>query len=187
MTGGNCNTMQIEAYNKDNKLVASLNDNNQLVGFYPLDDGMRLHVIDDFQLRNQFDSEDVPKFEISEEEYAKRGNTVKTFLMKNKMGMIRSILIFLFLNPFSWKFICFTYFFCLKGKYNQEYVKNKEQQEAEEKSLAESIKIGSRCKVTVTNAPTRLGTVMYTGSVDGLQGSWIGIKYDEPVGKHDGM
>lgn len=88
MTGGNCNTMQIEAYNKDNKLVASLNDNNQLVGFYPLDDGMRLHVIDDFQLRNQFDSEDVPKFEISEEEYAKRGNTVKTFLMKNKMGMI---------------------------------------------------------------------------------------------------
>ncbi|CAG9772113.1 unnamed protein product [Ceutorhynchus assimilis] len=157
VTGGNCNTMRIEAYTKDNKLVTSLSDNNQLLGFYPVDDGMRLHIIDDFQLRNEFDSENVPKYELSAEEYAKRGDSVKSFLMKNKMG-----------------------------KYNQEFMKNKEQQEAEEKALAESIKIGSRCKVTVTNAPTRLGTVMYTGSVDGLQGSWIGIKYDEPVGKHDG-
>ncbi|KAF7268843.1 tubulin-binding cofactor B [Rhynchophorus ferrugineus] len=157
MTGGNCNTMCLEAYNKDNKLIGILNDNNQLLGFYPLEDGMRLHVIDDFQLRSEFDSANVPKFELSEEEYAKRGDSVKTFLMKNKMG-----------------------------KYNEEYLKKKEQQENEEKSLAENISIGSRCKITVSNAPTRLGTVMYNGSVDGLTGYWIGIKYDEPVGKHDG-
>jgi len=158
MTGGNCQTMQLEAYNKDNKLIASLNDNNQVLGFYPLEDGTRLHVIDDFQLRNEFDSANVAKFELSADEYAKRGDSVRTFLLKNKMG-----------------------------KYNEEYQKNKEQQEMEEKTMAENIKVGSRCKVTVTNAPTRLGTVMYSGPVEGLTGYWIGIKYDEPVGKHDGI
>lgn len=46
--------------------------------------------------------------------------------------------------------------------------------------------INSRCKVTVQNAPHRLGTVMYTGEVEGLGGIWIGVKYDEPLGKNDG-
>ncbi|XP_066245393.1 tubulin-folding cofactor B-like [Euwallacea similis] len=158
ITGGNCQTMKIETYNKDNKFITTLSDNNQLVGFYPLDDGMRLHVIDDFHLPTEFDSENVPKFELSKEDYSKRGNTVKDFLMKNKMG-----------------------------KYNEEYIRSKEQQEEEERKLIENMKIGSRCKVVVTNAPTRLGTIMYTGAVEGLQGSWVGVKYDEPVGKHDGM
>lgn len=76
---------------------------------------------------------------------------------------------------------CFT-----SGKYNEDYQKSKEQQEKQEKSLAESMQVGSRCKVSVSNAPTRLGTVMYTGPVEGLQGYWVGVKYDEPVGKHDG-
>ncbi|ENN71732.1 hypothetical protein HUJ04_006219 [Dendroctonus ponderosae] len=156
-TGGSCQTMKIELYNKDNKLVASLDDDSQVLGFYPVEDGMRLHVVDKFLLTNEFDAENVPKFELSEDEYAKRGDTVKTFLMRNKMG-----------------------------KYNADYMKNKEQQEAQEKALADSIKVGSRCKVTVRNAPTKLGTVMYSGNVDDLQGTWIGIKYDEPVGKHNG-
>lgn len=157
MTGGSCQTMKIELYNKDNKLVAPLDDNNKLLGFYPVEDGMRLHVVDKFQLTNEFGAENVPKFELSEDDYAKRGDTVKTFLMRNKMG-----------------------------KYNEDYLKNKEQQEAQEKALADSIKVGSRCKVTVSNSPTKRGTVMYNGNVDGLQGIWIGIKYDEPVGKHNG-
>lgn len=86
MTGGSCQTMKVEAYNKDNKLVTLLSDNDQLVGFYPLEDGMRLHVVDDFLIRNEFDSENVPKFELSEDDYAKRDDTVKNFLMKNKIG-----------------------------------------------------------------------------------------------------
>jgi tubulin-folding cofactor B len=57
----------------------------------------------------------------------------------------------------------------------------------EEKKLAESTPIGSRCKVTVSNAPSRLGSVMYTGPVETLPGFWIGVKYDEPLGKNNGM
>lgn len=88
MTGGSCQTMKVEAYNKDNKFVTLLSDNDQLVGFYPLEDGMRLHVVDDFLISNEFDAENVPKFELSEEDYAKRDDTVKNFLMKNKIGII---------------------------------------------------------------------------------------------------
>ncbi|XP_060526801.1 tubulin-folding cofactor B [Cylas formicarius] len=157
VTGGSCATMRIETYTKDNKLVTSLDDNSALVGSYPLEDGMRLHIVDDFQLRNELDSGNVPKFELTEEEYSKRNDSVKMFLMKNKMG-----------------------------KYNEEYAEKKKQMEQEEKKLAESIEAGLRCKVSVANAPSRLGTVMYSGTVEGLQGYWIGVKYDEPLGKHNG-
>ncbi|EEZ98061.1 tubulin-folding cofactor B [Tribolium castaneum] len=157
ITGGNCNTMQIEAYNKDNKHICSLSNNEALLGSYPLDDGMRLHVIDQFNIRNELDFGDVPKYELPEEEYNKKTDSVKAFLMKNKMG-----------------------------QYNEENIKKKEKQMSEEKQLAESTPIGSRCKVTVANAPCRLGTVMYTGPVETLPGYWIGVKYDEPLGKNDG-
>lgn len=46
--------------------------------------------------------------------------------------------------------------------------------------------VNSRCKVTLQNSTPRLGTVMYIGSLEGLSGMWIGIKYDEPLGKNDG-
>lgn len=157
MTGGNCNTMQIEAYTKDDKLVCKLEDNNALLGSFPLENGMRLHVIDQFQIRNELDFGNEPKFELSEEEYSKKNDSVRAFLLKNKLG-----------------------------KYNEENQKKKELLEAEEKKLAESTVIGSRCKVTVQNAPHRLGTVMYSGTVEGLTGYWIGVKYDEPLGKNDG-
>lgn len=47
--------------------------------------------------------------------------------------------------------------------------------------------VGSRCKVTVPKAASKLGTVMYAGKVDGLSGYWIGVKYDEPLGKNNGV
>lgn len=86
MTGGNCNTMQIEAYTKDNKLVCKLEDDNALLGSYPLENGMRLHVIDQFQIRNELDFGNEPKFELSEEEYSKKSDSVRAFLLKNKLG-----------------------------------------------------------------------------------------------------
>lgn len=72
------------------------------------------------------------------------------------------------------------------GQYNAENQKKREKQLEEEKELAESATVGSRCKVSVANSSTKLGTVMYTGPVEGLTGYWIGVKYDEPLGKNDG-
>lgn len=58
--------------------------------------------------------------------------------------------------------------------------------EEEENKLAADIVLNSRCKVTFQNEPHRLGVVMYVGSVEGLSGKWVGVKYDEPLGKNDG-
>lgn len=44
LTGGNPKTMKIEVYDKNDKLICKLDDNQRLLGSYPIDDGMRLHV-----------------------------------------------------------------------------------------------------------------------------------------------
>ncbi|KAK4881609.1 hypothetical protein RN001_004928 [Aquatica leii] len=157
ITGGNCTTMQVEAYDKEDKLVCYLSDENALLGSYPLDNGMRLHVIDKFCVRNELDFENVEKYEMAPEMYAQRTDTVRAFLLKNKLG-----------------------------QYNEEYAKKKQQEQEEEEKHFDSIIVGSRCKVTVLNQPTKLGVVLYKGPVEQLSGQWVGVKYDEPLGKHDG-
>lgn len=158
MTGGSSSTMKLEAYNKANKLICPLNEDSALLGSYPLEDGMRLHVIDNFTLPLAFnDTGDVELFELSEEDYAKRTDSVRSFLVQNKLR-----------------------------QYNDENMKKKELQIQRDKEVVDSIQVGARCKVTVVNAPTRLGTVKYAGLIEGLDGYWIGVQYDEPLGKNDG-
>lgn len=175
MTGGSCTTMQLEAYTKDNKLVCPLKEDNALLGSYPLENGMRLHIIDKFSIRNELDFGAVEKYEISTEEYAKKTDTVRAFLQKNKLGSFEKYFEFYAVTDLQFK-----------GQYNEDYIKKKEQHEQEEKNKAESIEINSRCKVTIPNAPSRFGKVMYAGKVEGLSGYWIGVYYDEPLGKNNG-
>lgn len=44
LTGGNRSTMRLEVYDKNNQIVCKPDDGSRLLGFYPIDDGMRLHV-----------------------------------------------------------------------------------------------------------------------------------------------
>lgn len=160
LTGASAATMKLEVYEKDSeKLVCRLEDDNALLGSFPIDDGMRLHVVDSFSIRNSFG--DVAKFELTEEEYAKKTGTVKHFLEKNKLG-----------------------------KYNEEDQKRiAEAKLAEQKAMEEAaaaIHIGDRCEVQVSGAPVRRATVMYVGEMEGKAGLWVGVKYDEPLGKNDG-
>ncbi|CAG9861626.1 unnamed protein product [Phyllotreta striolata] len=157
ITGGSCNTMQLQAYTKDNKLLCSMDDDEACLGSFPLEDGMRIHVVDNFLMRSELEFENIPKFELSNDEYEKKDDTVKSFLMKNKLG-----------------------------KYSANFNKKKETAEEEEKNLIDQMTVGCRCKVSVQSAPDRLGTVMYTGRVEGLAGFWVGVKYDEPLGKNNG-
>lgn len=84
--------MQIQAYTKENKFVCKLDNNDALLGSYPLDDGMRVHVIDQFEIRNELDFGNVPKYELSQEEYEQKTDSVRAFLQKNKLGnMQRSL------------------------------------------------------------------------------------------------
>jgi len=157
MTGANAATMKIEVYSKDSNLICTLSNDSALLGSYPIDNGARIHIIDKFILRNEFEFSNVQKYEMTEEDYTRKSDSLRNFFAKNK-----------------------------QGKYSDEYIRKKEQQEKEEKEAIDKITLNSRCKVTVQNAPTKLGTVMYTGLVEGLAGYWVGIKYDEPLGKNDG-
>lgn len=98
MTGASCQTMKLECYDKDNKLVCTLTDDKALVGSYPIDDGMRLHVIDNFAIRNELDFGNVEKYEMPEESYSKRTDSVRNFLLKNKLGTVLVFTILLLFN-----------------------------------------------------------------------------------------
>lgn len=79
------------------------------------------------------------------------------------------------------------------GKYDPEYLKKKEQETLEkkqqdniEKDQIDKMEVGQRCCIRLPNKPIQYGTVMYKGHLDGKSGHWVGVKYDEPYGKHDG-
>lgn len=44
LTGGNPSTMAVEVYDKNDKLICKLEEGQRLLGSYPIDDGMRIHV-----------------------------------------------------------------------------------------------------------------------------------------------
>lgn len=160
LTGGSSDTMQLELFTKDNKLVCPLNNDEALLGSYPIEDGMRLHVVDKFSLRNELEFESVEKYEMPPEQYAKKTDSVRAYLMRNKLG-----------------------------KYHEDELKKQEaadQEKEEEKKLAENLSVGSRCQVNLPGAARRLGAVRYAGTVEGLAGYWAGIQYDEPLGKNNG-
>ncbi|CAF4799705.1 unnamed protein product [Pieris macdunnoughi] len=162
VTGGTASTMKLKVYDNKNNFLCDIDNDTALLGSYPIDDGMRIHVIDKFALVHDFDHTDsAERFKLSEEEYEKKGDTLRSFLQKNKLG-----------------------------KYNaEEMAKMKEQQEKEleeEAKLAESVLVGARCEVRVPSQPSRRATVRYNGPLEGTKGLWIGVQYDEPRGKNDG-
>ncbi|XP_058061638.1 tubulin-folding cofactor B [Anopheles bellator] len=156
ITGGSAGTMQLELYSGD-RLVCKLDSDSRLLGSYPVEDGMRVHVVDNFQ----FIQENVAKFELSTEEYDKKSDSVRSFLRKNKLG-----------------------------KYNEaEMAKLEEErkrQEAEDQKKIDETAVGARCRVTTKGHPTRLGTVLYKGELEGKPGLFFGVKFDEPLGVNDG-
>lgn len=87
VTGGSSPTMQLELYDVNNTLICKMDNNDSPLKSYPVNDGMRLHVIDKFLMLNDFtDTSKVEKFTLSEEEYSKKSDTVRGFLQKNKLG-----------------------------------------------------------------------------------------------------
>ena len=45
--------------------------------------------------------------------------------------------------------------------------------------------VGDRCEV---EPGAKRGTVKFVGRAEALgRGFWVGLQYDEPLGKHDGM
>lgn len=161
VVGTPASCMDLELYSLDNKLIMRMDSDDSLLGSYPIDDGCRIHVIDKSGSRigEYEDVSKVEKYEISNDAYEKRSDSVRSFLKRNKMGQFK----------------------------DESMAKSDlEQKLAMEKSLAETIAIGARCEIHASGQPTKRGTVMYSGLLDFKPGYWIGVRYDEPLGKNDG-
>lgn len=163
ITGATSQFMNLEVYDKKNRLVCKLEDDDQTLRSYHVENGMRIHVIDTDPLKKAGEFEDlskVEKFEISNEEYDNKTDSVRNFLRKNKFGQ-----------------------FSDQAKDANERARQKE---IEEENKSKLMKIGDRCEVTVSQQPAKLGSVQFIGQTDFKPGVWIGVKYDEPLGKNDG-
>ncbi|CAF1062756.1 unnamed protein product [Brachionus calyciflorus] len=167
MTGFVSSGMTLRLLNKDRQFLCEMNDDDRMLGFYPCEDGYYVEVVGSKTVLGipigEIDP-NVQKFELTDEEYAKKRGTIKEFKQKLKLGQ--------YSDQFA----------------DTVHQKEREKQEKleKEKSLIGSMSIGSRCKVSLVGHPTRLGTVMYTGELTGKPGYFVGVKYDEPLGKNDG-
>ncbi|XP_068173629.1 tubulin-folding cofactor B [Antennarius striatus] len=163
LVGGSASSMDLELFDVSDKFLQKIDDNEALLGSYPVDDNCRIHVIDTSgRLMGEFeDVSKVEKYEMSEDSYDKRSDSARAFMKKHHIG-----------------------------HFNEEEVAKKKAESAaqqeREKAAAEDISVGSRCKVQAPKQPTKLGTVMFVGTTDFKPGYWVGVKYDEPLGKNNG-
>uniref|UniRef100_A0A8C5RVW0 Tubulin folding cofactor B n=1 Tax=Laticauda laticaudata TaxID=8630 RepID=A0A8C5RVW0_LATLA len=190
VVGSPASCMELELYTPDDKFVMKLDRDEALLGSYPVDDGYRIHVIDrsGATIGEYEDVSRVEKFQISDTEYDKRTDSARSFMKRSHLGQYNK-------EEMSRK----------ESELEQKLV--------EEKALAEAISVGARCEVRVSGQPSKRGTVMYvgeysedfsashprsffsshdsflwvfTGLTEFKPGYLVGIKYDEPLGKHDG-
>ncbi|KAG8066840.1 hypothetical protein GUJ93_ZPchr0004g40303 [Zizania palustris] len=62
---------------------------------------------------------------------------------------------------------------------------DKEQPDNDMEELCVNIKVGERCEV---EPGAKRGAIKFVGRAESLgRGFWVGVQYDEPLGKHDGM
>mmetsp|Transcript_23811 Transcript_23811/g.28735 ORF Transcript_23811/g.28735 Transcript_23811/m.28735 type:complete len:286 (-) Transcript_23811:115-972(-) len=172
-TGTSPDQMTLQLKDWDNKVLCVLEDQQKL-GYYSPEDGFLLHVVDhdEFSMSKGGWLEDtslVEKYQISDEDYYKRDNNYR----KWKEGKLAE-------DP-EW---------CLEKemakKRGVEYVKKENVSDPEYMAEdAANISIGQRCEVQPGG---KRGEVKFVGKAgEGLpMGWWIGVQYDEPVGKNDG-
>jgi len=161
ITGIPVKNQSISLFNSDNDTaaVAALSDESKELGFYGVRDFQFLKVVDtnpstSFTGRLT-DVSQVEKFELTQEAYAQRQDSVLAYKQRNKVGRFAPEI-------------------------------DLEEKERETTTAAD-ILVGSRCQVASTEAGLdKRGTVRFSGPTEFAAGHWVGIEYDEPMGKNDG-
>uniref|UniRef100_A0A2K6BK79 Ubiquitin-like domain-containing protein n=1 Tax=Macaca nemestrina TaxID=9545 RepID=A0A2K6BK79_MACNE len=116
--------LELLLYGVDDKFYSKLDQEDALLGSYPVDDGRRIHLIDHSGARlGEYDDVSwVEKYTISQEACDQRQDTVCFLLKRSKLG-----------------------------RYNEERAQQEAeaaQRLAKEKTQASSIPVGSRCEVS---------------------------------------
>jgi tubulin-folding cofactor B len=171
--------MILQLKDQSGSLLAVMDNATTKLGFFSPKDGYILHIIDTDPTSASAngwleDTSKIAKYVMSDEDYNKRDNTYR----KYKEDKLKE-------DP-TWtldKEIA-----ARRGApYEPTPPKPKVEDEDFQKEEAETIQIGSRCEVTSPEGGKR-GVVKFVGkNCQGLPlGWWVGVQYDEPVGKNDG-
>ncbi|KAI9082053.1 hypothetical protein K1719_035978 [Acacia pycnantha] len=156
--GTSVNSMHLELYDDSNYKISDLTDNSRPLGFYSPLDGFRLHVID-------LDPSSVTSGGWLEDTSLVEKYTISEEAYNKREGTFRKF---------------------------KERLSSRNPSTAAAKipdtsmeSLCSNIKVGSRCEV---EPGEKRGVVKFVGQAEALgPGLWVGVQYDEPLGKHDGM
>jgi tubulin-folding cofactor B len=121
----------------------------------------RVHVKDDDRelVLHHLEAGEDYGFSLSEEEYARRNDSVLQWKKQQQLG-----------------------------RFDPRFDEIKARNLAENAAVAARVHVGDRCRV-INIEGERRGTVRFVGAVPAIdQGeqTWVGIEFDEPVGKHDG-
>jgi len=182
-TGTGSMFMHLTLLDHNGMVVADMIQDDVKLGFYSPQDGWTVHItdLDPHSLAAGGGLEDVSlvkKYEISDDDYNKREDNFRKW-RSNKMAA----------DP-SWTL-------AKEVKQNQdkkrmekdpnfvpEPMKERVTDEEHMADLAAPMKVGDRCEVTVGG---KRGLVQYVGKIPQIApGWWVGVQYDEPVGKNDG-
>jgi len=164
LTGIAPHAMKLELRTAENKFVAELTQDSVTLLDAKVVDGSIIHVIDTSGGQSNPLSEEsgaVPKFELSDEAYSKRTDSVRAWKRELQIGQQNTD--------------------ARKEKQDQT-----QQLVSETAEAAAHMKVGQRCEVRLQNQPNKRGTVMFVGTTHFKPGHFIGVKYDEPLGKNDG-
>ena len=168
--------MSLQLNDPQGKHVANVSDDSKKLGFYSPENGFILHIHDADPTSASAggwleDTTKIEKYVMSEAEYNKRDNTYRkykqsklaedpTWTLEREMAERRGM-------PHA-------------APAPKDKVTDPEHLAPE----AENITMGHRCKVSPGE---KRGEVKYVGKIDGLPlGYWVGVHFDEPVGKNDG-
>ncbi|KAG5549734.1 hypothetical protein RHGRI_014886 [Rhododendron griersonianum] len=195
--GTSVNSMGLELYDEMGAKVSELSDNSRPLGFYSPQDGYRLQVID-FDPSSVTsggwleDTSLVEKYKISEEAYDKLDGKFSPalFLMDNAAYVLISRFALLGGLRENW---LIKILLLMRPKYQTITWRNSVQKSSTSDYYCVftlsffllAIKVGDRCQV---EPGEKRGVVKFVGQAEILgPGFWIGVQYDEPLGKHDGM
>lgn len=175
--------MYLTLLDENNQVVADMSNDDLMLGYYSPMDGWTIHItdLDPHSLSAGGGLEDVSlveKYQISDDDYNKRDNNFRRW-KEDKLAA----------DP-TWSFAKE-----IKSRQDAQRMKadpNFVPEPAKEpitdddhlSDLAAQMKVGDRCEVTLGG---KRGTVQYIGRIPSIApGYWVGVQYDEPVGKNDG-